>query len=95
MQYGALGFIIGHEISHAFDRKGMQYKAKGMNNDLWNVEDSERMKSEQDCLINRYNGFGYPKYDIKVNGNMTLNENFADNAGLLAAFEVVRQFKDV
>ena len=66
MKFGALGSIIGHEITHAFDQKGMHYDSKGLQNDLWSSEDAESVKNEQNCLINQYNGFGHQNFNVII-----------------------------
>ncbi|XP_063673919.1 neprilysin-like isoform X1 [Bolinopsis microptera] len=88
MKFGALGSIIGHEITHAFDQKGMHYDSKGLQNDLWSSEDAESVKNEQNCLINQYNGFGHQNFNI--NGTLTLEENFADNGGLTVSYRAYK-----
>ena len=91
MKYGALGAIMGHELSHAFDRTGMQYDAAGDLSDVWNSEDRRRVEETQDCLVEEYGKFGH--YDLKVDGTATINENIADNGGLDSAFKVTRFFR--
>ena len=66
MKYGALGSIIGHEITHAFDQDGMHFDSKGVRNELWDSKDAESVKNEQSCLINQYNGFGHQGYHVII-----------------------------
>jgi putative endopeptidase len=87
--YGAIGMVIGHEISHAFDDHGSQYDGDGRLRDWWTTEDHERFAALTAPLVNEYNGF-MPMRGRQVNGELTLNENIADNAGLAIAFKAYR-----
>jgi putative endopeptidase len=82
--YGAIGMVIGHEISHAFDDQGSQYDGDGRLRDWWTTADHERFAALTAPLVNEYNGFT-PMRGRQVNGELTLNENIADNAGLAIA----------
>lgn len=87
--YGAIGMVIGHEISHAFDDRGSQYDADGRMRDWWTTADHERFAALTAPLVNEYNGF-MPLRGRQVNGELTLNENIADNAGLAIAHKAYR-----
>jgi putative endopeptidase len=87
--YGAIGMVIGHEISHAFDDQGSQYDGDGRLRDWWTPEDHERFAALTAPLVNEYNGF-MPMRGRQVNGELTLNENIADNAGLAIAYKAYR-----
>ena len=87
--YGAIGMVIGHEISHAFDDQGSQYDGDGRLRDWWNTADHERFAALTAPLVDEYNGF-MPMRGRQVNGELTLNENIADNAGLAIAFKAYR-----
>ena len=87
--YGAIGMVIGHEISHAFDDQGSQYDGDGRLRDWWTTEDHERFAALTAPLVNEYNGF-MPMRGRQVNGELTLNENIADNAGLAIAHKAYR-----
>jgi putative endopeptidase len=82
--YGAIGMVIGHEISHAFDDQGSQYDGDGRLRDWWSTADHERFAALTAPLVNEYNGF-MPMRGRQVNGELTLNENIADNTGLAIA----------
>jgi putative endopeptidase len=82
--YGAIGMVIGHEISHAFDDQGSQYDGDGRLRDWWTTADHERFAALTAPLVNEYNGFT-PMRGRQVNGELTLNENIADNTGLAIA----------
>ncbi|MBR7778458.1 M13 family metallopeptidase [Undibacterium rugosum] len=82
--YGALGISIGHEISHAFDDSGSQYDGDGNLRDWWTKEDREKFNARTKILVEQYNGYA-PVPGNFLNGQLTLGENIADNAGLIMA----------
>ncbi len=85
VNYGAIGSVIGHELTHAFDDEGRQYDAKGNLHDWWTADDSKAFDQRADCLVKEYGGFTAVD-DIKLNGKLTLGENTADNGGLRLAY---------
>ena len=87
--YGAIGAVIGHEISHSFDDTGSQFDATGRFVNWWTVEDLAHFKAASDKLVSQYNAY-MPFPDLHVNGKLTLGENIADVAGLSAAFDAYR-----
>jgi putative endopeptidase len=84
--YGGIGMVMGHEISHAFDDQGSQYDGDGKLRDWWKQEDHVRFAAKTRPLVTEYNGF-VPMRGRQVNGELTLNENIADNAGLAIAYK--------
>lgn len=84
--YGAIGMVIGHEISHAFDDQGSQYDSEGRLRDWWTAADHERFAARTVPLVREYSGF-VPMRGRPVNGELTLHENIADNAGLAIAYK--------
>lgn len=84
LNYGAMGVIMGHELTHAFDDQGREYDATGNLHNWWNNQTIDRFKNRTTCLVNQYSAFNVNKK--AVNGNLTLGENIADNGGLKAAF---------
>jgi putative endopeptidase len=84
VNYGAVGISIGHEISHAFDDKGSQYDGDGNLRNWWTKEDGEKFAARGKMLVAQYNGYS-PVAGYNVNGELTLGENIADNAGLIMA----------
>jgi putative endopeptidase len=95
VNYGAIGLVIGHEITHGFDDQGRQYDADGNLKDWWSAEDAKRFKQRAANIINQYNG--YVAVDtFHLNGVLTEGENIADNGGLAisyAAFKKTAQGK--
>ena len=87
--YGAIGSVIGHEISHAFDDHGSQFDGDGNLRNWWTVEDRDRFDKQTHSLVAQYDAFAaLPGY--RVNGALTLGENVADNAGLAIAVRAYR-----
>lgn len=86
VNYGAIGAVIGHEISHHFDDQGRKYDPKGRLTDWWTKQDVERFKVYTDQLVAQYGQYE-PLPGMKVNGDLTLGENIADLAGLLVAHD--------
>jgi len=89
MDYGAIGSVIGHEISHSFDDQGAQFDAAGRLANWWTPEDLAHFKASASQLIKQYDGY-HPFPDLAVNGALTVNENIADVAGLAAAYDAYR-----
>lgn len=84
VNYGAIGLVIGHEISHGFDDQGRKYDAKGNLRDWWTPEDAKRYDDKVACIANEYT-HDVPDLGVKTNGKLTLGEDSADNAGLRIA----------
>jgi len=87
--YGAIGAVIGHEISHSFDDQGSQFDASGRLANWWTPEDFAHFKAAAAQLVAQYNAYR-PLPDLAVNGQQTLSENIADVAGLSAAYDAYR-----
>jgi endothelin-converting enzyme/putative endopeptidase len=84
--YGAIGAIIGHEISHTFDSEGAAFDAKGRVRNWWTPEDLAHFNASTAALAAQYDTYA-PFPDLHLNGKQTLGENIADVAGLTAAFD--------
>ncbi len=93
LNYGGIGAVIGHEISHAFDDQGSRYDGDGNLKNWWTDEDRAAFKSLADKLIAQYEGYE-PLPGEKVNGELTLGENIADLSGLAIAFKALQIAKD-
>jgi predicted metalloendopeptidase len=89
MDYGAIGAVIGHEISHSFDNLGAQFDAQGRLRNWWTPEDLAHFNAAADRLVQQYDAYR-PFPDLAVNGRLTLAENIADLAGLTAAYDAYR-----
>lgn len=89
VNYGAIGFVIGHELSHGFDDQGRRYDGQGNLNDWWSAADSEEFYRRARLLVEQYDGFSVT-IDGEIhplNGELTLGENIADVAGLTGAYD--------
>jgi putative endopeptidase len=86
VNYGAIGAVIGHEITHGFDDQGRKIDASGALRDWWTPEDAKRFVAESDKLAAQFDGYeGVP--GVHINGRLTLGENIADLGGLLVAID--------
>ena len=84
--YGAIGAVIGHEISHGFDDQGRKYDGDGNLRDWWTDEDAKRFKERAARIVAQYSAYN-PIDDMKVNGELTLGENIGDLSGLAIAYK--------
>jgi putative endopeptidase len=86
VNYGGIGAVIGHEITHGFDDQGRKIDAAGRLRDWWTAEDAKRFVAEADKLAAQYDTYeGAP--GMKINGKLTLGENIADLGGLIIAID--------
>ena len=83
--YGAVGAVVGHELSHGFDDQGRQFDAAGNLRDWWTPEDAKAFEQRAECFVKEYSSF-IATGDVHLNGKLTLGENAADNGGLRLAF---------
>ncbi len=83
--YGHIGAVVGHELTHGFDDQGAKFDAQGNLHDWWTPEDEKKFEERTDCVANEYSQFTAVD-DLKVNGKLTLGENTADNGGARLAF---------
>jgi putative endopeptidase len=88
--YGAIGAIVGHEVSHFVDTLGAEYEADGRMRRWWTAEDMQGFQASTDALVNQFSGY-QALADLAVNGKLTLTENLADLGGLAAAFDAYRR----
>jgi putative endopeptidase len=85
VNYGGIGGVIGHELSHGFDDKGSQYDGLGNLRDWWGADDRKEFERRAELLTNQYNAYK-PFSDMNVNGKLTLGENIGDLGGMSVAF---------
>jgi predicted metalloendopeptidase len=88
LNYGGIGAVIGHEISHAFDDQGSQYDGDGNLNNWWTEDDEKTFKELTGKLVDQYNAY-QPLPGKNVNGKFTLGENIADLSGLAIAYKAM------
>jgi len=95
--YGHIGGIVGHELTHGFDDEGRKFDGNGNLADWWTDEDAKKYEAMTDCEVKEYGGFTAVD-EVKVNGQLTLGENTADNGGLrlaLMAFQADAKRKGI
>ena len=85
MNFGGIGAVVGHELTHGFDDQGRQFDPQGNLNDWWTKEDADEFKKRTKCVVDQYSSFTAID-DVKVNGELTLGENVADNGGMRVAY---------
>lgn len=90
LNYGAIGTVIGHEITHGFDDQGSKYDAKGNLKSWWTPEDRKRFVRKAEILRKQYDQYEVAD-GVKVNGKLTLGENIADLGGIAIAFDAYQR----
>jgi len=80
VNFGGIGLVIGHELTHGFDDQGRKFDPQGNLHDWWTKEDGEEFEKRAACVANEYSNF-IAVDDLKLNGKLTLGENTADNGG--------------
>jgi putative endopeptidase len=97
VNFGAIGLVIGHELTHGFDDEGRQYDPQGNLRDWWTAEDAKQFEERANCIVQEYGDF-VSVDDLKLNGKLTLGENTADNGGariaLMALHEMIKESPD-
>ena len=84
VNFGGIGMVIGHELTHGFDDQGRQFDAHGNLKDWWTPKDAEEFQQRAACIADEYGGFSVAPGAF-VNGKLTLGENTADNGGVRVA----------
>lgn len=85
VNYGGIGAVIGHEMTHGFDDQGRKFDGDGNLRDWWTAQDGAEFEKRAACISNEYSGFTSVA-DVNLNGKLTLGENSADNGGLRVAY---------
>jgi putative endopeptidase len=93
VNYGGIGAVIGHEMTHGFDDQGRQYDYDGSLRDWWTKDDADKFKVRADKVVAQYNAFTVLD-TLHVNGRLTLGENLADLGGLNIAYEAFKKTKE-
>lgn len=91
INFGGIGAVIGHELSHGFDDSGSHYDGDGNLNDWWTKEDKERFDKAADALVAQFDAYE-PVAGTFVNGRFTLGENIGDLGGTAVAFEALKMY---
>jgi endothelin-converting enzyme/putative endopeptidase len=82
VNFGGIGVVIGHELTHGFDDEGSQFDAEGNLRDWWTASDKKQFDELEQCFVNEYDGFTVVD-DVHIKGKLTLGENTADNGGMI------------
>jgi putative endopeptidase len=90
VNYGAIGAVIGHEMTHGFDDQGSQFDKEGNLKNWWTEADAKEFHSRTQCIVDQYSRY-IAVDDMKVNGKLTLGENTADNGGLRVAYMALQE----
>jgi putative endopeptidase len=90
INYGAIGAVIGHEITHGFDDQGSQFDAEGNLKSWWTKEDRTKFEERAACVTNQFNNYEVQP-GLNINGKLTLGENIADLGGLAMAYEAFQK----
>ena len=92
VNYGGIGGVIGHEMTHGFDDQGRQYDENGNLRDWWTEEDAKKFEEKANVVVEQFNS--YTVLDtVHVNGELTLGENLADLGGLAISYEAFKKTK--
>jgi len=96
VNFGGIGVVIGHELTHGFDDQGRKYDPQGNLRDWWTDQDAKEFEKRASCVADEYSNF-VAIDDLKLNGRLTLGENTADNGGariaLMALLHTIEQDK--
>jgi putative endopeptidase len=93
INYGAIGMVIGHEITHGYDDEGRKFDANGNLNEWWTEQDAKAFEARAQKVIDQYNAYeALP--GLHVNGKLTLGENIADLGGASIAYEALQRALD-
>jgi putative endopeptidase len=90
INYGGIGMVIGHELTHGFDDEGRQFDANGNLNNWWTKTDEENFKKQSKKFVDLYNSY-IPVDDVHVNGELTLGENIADLGGMIITYTAYKK----
>ena len=92
VNYGGIGMVIGHEITHGFDDEGSQFDAEGNLKNWWTAEDKKSYQALTDKFVEQYSGYKvFPDDSIFVNGELTLGENIADLGGMIISLNALKK----
>jgi len=87
LNYGSIGSVVGHEITHGFDDQGAQYDQDGNLNNWWSEQTQKEFDTRAKCFVDQYGSIRDERVDMNLNGLSTLGENIADNGGLRGAYD--------
>jgi len=90
LNYGAIGIVIGHEMTHGFDDSGSRYDGEGNLKMWWTDQDSKNFKDKTNCVVDQFNGYQVEP-GLNLNGQLTLGENLADLGGMAIAYDAFQR----
>lgn len=90
VNYGSIGVVIGHEISHGFDDQGAQFDAQGRLNNWWTADDMKRFQEKTSCVVRQFDSY-YIEPNIHHNGKLVLGESIGDLAGAKIAYRAFKK----
>ncbi|XP_074498372.1 neprilysin-like isoform X2 [Sebastes fasciatus] len=94
LNYGGIGMVIGHEITHGFDDNGRNYDKDGDLKDWWTPGSTQKFLDLSKCIVNQYGNFSWDLANgLHLNGNNTLGENIADNGGIRQAYQAYKNYE--
>ncbi|CEF59415.1 Phosphate-regulating neutral endopeptidase [Strongyloides ratti] len=92
INYGGIGAVIGHEITHGFDDQGSQFDKIGNLRNWWDETTQKEFKKRTKCIVDQYGSYEVPDTGLKINGILTQGENIADNGGIKGAFRAYKNY---
>ncbi|KAI0216966.1 hypothetical protein LSAT2_031116 [Lamellibrachia satsuma] len=92
LNYGGIGVVIGHEITHGFDDKGRQYDKNGNLRQWWNNNTIFAFRKRAQCIVDQYSNYKLEPFGLQIDGKNTQGENIADNGGLKESFRAYRKW---
>lgn len=93
LNFGAIGAVIGHEITHGFDNQGSQRDKYGNLYDWWSPDTKKKFQEKSKCFVDQYNNYKLDEINENVNGTRTLGENIADNGGLRQSYQAYQDWE--
>lgn len=94
MNYGGIGFVMGHEITHGFDDKGRQFDEIGNLNEWWEEKTRTAYLEKSQCIIDQYGNYTEPISGLNLNGINTQGENIADNGGIKESYFAYKKWTE-
>ncbi|KPM11965.1 Neprilysin 2-like protein [Sarcoptes scabiei] len=91
LNFGTIGYVIGHEITHGFDNIGAQFDEIGNARNWWKNETKKHYNEKAQCMIHQYRQYKLP-HDLRINGDLTLKENIADNGAIKEAYQAYEKY---
>jgi len=98
LNFGSIGAVMGHELTHGFDDQGAEYDAKGDMKSWWSDEAYTAFENKTACIVDQYSKIQLPELaksapQLRINGKLTLGENIADNGGVVTALQAYKEWQ--